>query len=612
MIISSTEKYLTVGSISFNKERIKVIIKDNDIVIIDASGREDPETAPGNYMRVDYRQVTEPAIFSKDELYEYLIGEISNSLPIIQNIEITPKDNGFIVTADVISRIKAVITVSYGLTSEYGSVQEVVANSPVVGTKNISATITGLNSYTNYHFKIRASSLIGTTDSPDEILFCVESVNIGSQTWALRNYNSRFTPLGNEIPLITNGATWGGLLTPGCCYYNYGPDLGEGLLFNLQAVQLIYNDILDYNQSHPENYFLFRPFLKAEALTLQSQLGGSTAAGGHLKKTGLTSWSSPNTGADNSSGFTALGTGIIQVAGGIYGRGIQAFMWGADGSDILLSNNNASMIIANEGTHSAKYGFALRMIKSEPIVFLTAGQSNADGRVPLVNAPLWLSQADPKLDYASMWKNTTSEFLPFKLGVNTGADSNLTTLWAFDMVVYHLMQLYKKTNVFAIKRTHGGAAISEFGTNGGGYWQPDFTKVPSGHVLLREFETYITNAIIKLGASKKYIKAFLWHQGEGDSLTLAAPHYYTNLKALIAHVRSHVSNPNLPFIMGTISHTSAQYNAIVEAAQLQIAGEDDNVYVVNMSEGTLLDPYHFDAVSSEALGTAVYNIIKDF
>lgn len=48
----------------------------------------------------------------------------------------------------------------------------------------------------------------------------------------------------------------------------------------------------------------------AEWTTLMNLLGGSAVAGGEIKETGLTHWNSPNTGATNSSGFTAFGGGF--------------------------------------------------------------------------------------------------------------------------------------------------------------------------------------------------------------------------------------------------------------------------------------------------------------
>jgi len=44
----------------------------------------------------------------------------------------------------------------------------------------------------------------------------------------------------------------------------------------------------------------------AEWITLSDYLGGEEVAGGAMKETGTTHWASPNIGATNSSGFTAL------------------------------------------------------------------------------------------------------------------------------------------------------------------------------------------------------------------------------------------------------------------------------------------------------------------
>lgn len=44
----------------------------------------------------------------------------------------------------------------------------------------------------------------------------------------------------------------------------------------------------------------------AELTTLVTYLGGETIAGGKVKESGTTHWLSPNTGATNETGFTAL------------------------------------------------------------------------------------------------------------------------------------------------------------------------------------------------------------------------------------------------------------------------------------------------------------------
>lgn len=66
---------------------------------------------------------------------------------------------------------------------------------------------------------------------------------------------------------------------------------------------------------------------KVEWNTLTDYLGGFNVAGGHLKEVGTTHWQSPNTGADNSSGFTALPGGYRGSRGEFIWRGEVAYIW---------------------------------------------------------------------------------------------------------------------------------------------------------------------------------------------------------------------------------------------------------------------------------------------
>ena len=62
---------------------------------------------------------------------------------------------------------------------------------------------------------------------------------------------------------------------------------------------------------------------------LTDYLGGESVAGGKLKETGTTHWSSPNTGATNETGFTAL-PGGYGIATGIFNYvGVFGLWWSA-------------------------------------------------------------------------------------------------------------------------------------------------------------------------------------------------------------------------------------------------------------------------------------------
>ncbi|MEN8120264.1 MAG: fibrobacter succinogenes major paralogous domain-containing protein [Bacteroidota bacterium] len=75
-----------------------------------------------------------------------------------------------------------------------------------------------------------------------------------------------------------------------------------------------------------------------ELQTLIDYLGGDVVAGGKMKETGTVHWNSPNTGADNSSGFSALPAGYYDPYSNL---GLAGYFWSstsADGSTAYSRN----------------------------------------------------------------------------------------------------------------------------------------------------------------------------------------------------------------------------------------------------------------------------------
>ena len=103
----------------------------------------------------------------------------------------------------------------------------------------------------------------------------------------------------------------------------------------------------------------------AEWTELTDYLGG-TGAGGKLKETGTTHWASPNTGATNETGFTALPGGYRNYDGSFLGIGYYGFWWSA--TEGLASSawarymtNGNSNVGRDHG--SKEVGFSVRCVR---------------------------------------------------------------------------------------------------------------------------------------------------------------------------------------------------------------------------------------------------------
>jgi len=127
------------------------------------------------------------------------------------------------------------------------------------------------------------------------------TVTIGTQVWLKENLIVTHYNTGDEIPNVSSNATWLSLSNGAYCNYENNASLAPtyGRLYNWFAVN-------DNRGICPTGWHVATD---AEWTILTDLLGGEAVAGGKLKEAGTLHWPSPNTGATNEVGFTALGGG---------------------------------------------------------------------------------------------------------------------------------------------------------------------------------------------------------------------------------------------------------------------------------------------------------------
>jgi uncharacterized protein (TIGR02145 family) len=104
----------------------------------------------------------------------------------------------------------------------------------------------------------------------------------------------------------------------------------------------------------------------AEWTELTDYLGGTSVAGGKLKETGTTHWTSPNTGATNETGFTALPGGYRSVDGSFYDIGYYGYWWSATESNATLAWYRFMYYISStviRYSNNKELGFSVRCVR---------------------------------------------------------------------------------------------------------------------------------------------------------------------------------------------------------------------------------------------------------
>jgi uncharacterized protein (TIGR02145 family) len=185
------------------------------------------------------------------------------------------------------------------------------------------------------------------------------TVKIGTQTWTVENLNTTHYNDGTAIPNVTNTSSWSNLTTGAYCWYNNSSSNMStyGALYNWYAVNT--------GKLAPKGWHVPTD---AEWDTLTEYLGGINAAGEAMKDTGTVYWDSPNEGAANSSGFSALPGGYRKADGTFYNIGYSGDWWSTtsySASNAYYRNlcSNYNYLYRNTSGFSKICGFSIRLVR---------------------------------------------------------------------------------------------------------------------------------------------------------------------------------------------------------------------------------------------------------
>jgi uncharacterized protein (TIGR02145 family) len=189
------------------------------------------------------------------------------------------------------------------------------------GTGSYVSSLTGLSPSTTYYVRAYATNSTGTAYGNQQTFTTTatsttvtdidgntyNTVQIGTQVWMSENLKTSRYRNGGSIPYVVGNTEWQALTTGAWSYYNHDEanNAVYGKLYNWYTVK---GDTLCPSGWHVPT--------DAEWTTLTTFLGSD--AGGKMKETGTTLWKSPNTGADNSSGFSARPGGYRYSDGSFY------------------------------------------------------------------------------------------------------------------------------------------------------------------------------------------------------------------------------------------------------------------------------------------------------
>jgi uncharacterized protein (TIGR02145 family) len=211
-----------------------------------------------------------------------------------------------------------------------------------------------------------SSAAGGTISDVDNNVY--NTVKIGTQVWMAENLKTTKYNDGTAIPNITDNTAWATLTTGAYSDYSNTSSNSNtyGRLYNWYAVD---NNSATKAASNsgksvcPTGWHIPND---AEWTTLTTYLGGESVSGGKLKEIGLTHWITPNTGATNETGFTALPGGVRIYFGAYSNIGISGSWWSSNESSstypwIRFMGFDSASVVRSDS--NKLFGFSVRCLR---------------------------------------------------------------------------------------------------------------------------------------------------------------------------------------------------------------------------------------------------------
>ena len=242
------------------------------------------------------------------------------------------------------------------ITDVYGKANVTWTLGPTIGTKTLIVTAFNAGvALTGSPVTVNATATVPTSVTDiDANTYPV--VVIGNQIWMAENLKTTKYNNGTTISLVTDNTAWNNLTTAAYCWYNNDETTYKntyGALYNWYTVNT--GNLCPTGWHVPTD---------TEWTTLTDYLGGLSVAGGKLKETGTTHWTTPNTGATNETGFTALPSGYR--FGSFRSIGVSSYWWSATEYDATNARYRGLAYNASE-VNSLNYikelGYSVRCLR---------------------------------------------------------------------------------------------------------------------------------------------------------------------------------------------------------------------------------------------------------